>query len=129
MVAYNFKSAFHASICFGWKRQTVRSSGKKRHARPGERVQIYADLRTKHARKLIPDPVCSRVDTIVITVDDFCRDNIEDIVINGIPLTDAEQESFAQADGFESLKHFGRFWRLTHGLGRFEGVVIHWERD
>ncbi|MEO8684921.1 MAG: ASCH domain-containing protein [Devosia sp.] len=127
MVAYNFKSAFHGAIIFGAKRQTVRHAGKKRHARPGERVQIYKGLRTKDAAKLIPDPVCKRIDAIMIVVGREHPNDIGAIEINGIPLDAAEAEDFARRDGFGNLAQFGRFWRVTHGAGRFEGVVIVWE--
>lgn len=127
MVAYNFKTAFHDSIRSGIKRQTVRHAGKKRHARPGERVQIYQGLRTKAAAKLIPDPVCVRVDAIMILVGREYENDIGAIRINGIPLILGEANDFALRDGFDSLAQFGRFWRITHGEGRFEGVVVVWE--
>jgi hypothetical protein len=126
MVAYNFKSAFHRRIQDGSKGQTVRHAGKKRHARPGEPVQLYKGLRTKHAAKLIPDPICKRVDAIAILVGREYPNDIGGIEINGIPLTPAEAEEFARRDGFDGLAQFGRFWRITHGAGRFEGVVIVW---
>jgi len=125
MVAYNFKTAFHRQLIAGTKRQTVRHSGGKRHARPGDLVQIYTGMRTKAAHKLIPDVVCTRTDHIVIDVDPRSHDGIAGISINGIPLKYEEMQAFAMADGFDSLEIFGRFWSLTHGAGRFDGVVIH----
>lgn len=129
MVAYNFKSAFHEQLQDGTKRQTVRHAGAKRHARPGEPVQIYAGLRTKHARKLIDDPICRTVDHIVIMVDRSAANGIATIEINGIPLSREQMVAFAEADGFAGLNQFGAFWRFTHGEGRFEGVVIRWEPE
>jgi len=33
---------------------------------------------------------------------------------------------FATSDGFSSHSDFSHFWRETHGLGLFEGVLIKW---
>jgi hypothetical protein len=132
MVAYNFKTAFHGPIKAGTKRQTVRAHGRKRHARPGEPVQIYAGLRTRSAAKLIEDPTCIGVDEIIILVDRSAPQKIAAVEINGIPLDRSEMEAFAVADGFfpigdhPALEVFGRFWLATHGEGRFDGVVIRW---
>jgi hypothetical protein len=126
MVAYNFKSAFHERLIDGTKRQTVRHQGGRRHARPGEPVQIYTGMRTKHARKLIDDPLCLGIDSIVIQVGRRAEDCVAGIEINGIPLSRAEMATFAVADGFDGLAQFGRFWLMTHGEGQFEGVVIRW---
>lgn len=126
MVAYNFKSAFIDQIYARTKRQTVRHQGGKRHARPGEPVQLYRGLRTKHARKIIPDPICTRVAQIVIPVAPHFENCVGGIEIDGIPLTDQEMADFAWADGFASLRLFGRFWLATHGAGVFTGVVIYW---
>lgn len=127
MVAYNFKSGFVDRIHSGSKRQTVRRKGGKRHARPGEAVQIYRGLRTVHARKIIPHPICIGVDDIVILVDGEAQNHIAYVEINGRRLSDDELEAFAWADGFLNARHFGRFWWMTHGAGLFEGVVIRWE--
>lgn len=59
-----------------------------------------------------------------------------DITINGIHLSHAQQRVFAVADGFGNppagispVDYMGRWWAATHGEGRFDGVVIHWERQ
>jgi hypothetical protein len=127
MVAYSFKSAFVDRIYSGSKLQTVRRKGAKRHARPGEPVQIYQGLRTRNARKIIPDPTCVGIDDIEILVDFDADDHVGYIEINGKRLDQAEREAFAWADGFISMRAFGRFWWVTHGAGLFEGVVIRWE--
>ncbi|MEJ0016825.1 MAG: ASCH domain-containing protein [Acetobacteraceae bacterium] len=48
MVAYSFKRDFAAPILAGIKRQTIRAD-RRRHARPGEVLQLYTGMRTKHA--------------------------------------------------------------------------------
>ena len=68
MVALSFKAQFAPPIVAGIKRQTVRA-GRKRPPRAGERLQLYVGMRTKHCRKIIPDPICTEVSLIVIEVD------------------------------------------------------------
>lgn len=126
MVAYNFKPSFAPRIIDRTKQQTVRHAGKKRHARPGELVQLYTGLRTRAAQKIIDDPMCVAVDHIIIPVDASFHHRVGTIEINGAPLELEAAAAFAIADGFPDLMHFGRFWLLTHGEGRFEGVVVRW---
>ncbi|QXN68023.1 hypothetical protein [Microcystis phage Mwe-Yong1] len=127
MVAYNFKTAFVPDIQSFRKRQTVRRNGAKRHARPGERVQLYQGLRTRFAQKIIDDPVCVGVDDITIEVSTDVETRIGWIEINGQQLDADAMQAFALADGFRGLPVFGRFWMLTHGAGLFFGVVIRWD--
>ena len=57
MVAYSFKSQFEEPIVAREKRQTVRGF-RKRHARPGEPIQLYVGMRTRNCRKILtPDPI------------------------------------------------------------------------
>lgn len=46
MVAYNFQARFAAAIEAGEKAITIRSIGRRRHARNGERLQLYTGQRT-----------------------------------------------------------------------------------
>lgn len=147
MVAYSFAPEFHHLVAALVKRQTVRAH-RKRHARPGEPVQLYAAMRTKHCRKLVEaDPICLAVRPIEIVVSDLLPDLIASIAIEGQQLARAEIEAFATADGFGPIdfkgwqrgrddkgnlvpatarSNMGEFWRARHGLGRFEGVLITW---
>lgn len=137
MVAYNFNSAFVSQIEARTKRQTVRAH-RRRHARPGEDVQLYTGMRTKQCRKLVsPDPICTRNDEIRIIRRDGFR-----IELNHIPLSDRELHNFALLDGFDPIRQWPhlpemhafdpvelmrRFWAIAHpGHGDFEGVVIYW---
>ena len=52
MVAYSFNSRFEVAIREGWKTQTIRA-GRKRHARPGEMLQLFCGMRTAHCRKAL----------------------------------------------------------------------------
>lgn len=133
MVAYNFKSAFINGIVFGEKRQTIRRD-RKRHARPGEPVQLYTGMRTKHCRKLIhPDPVCVGCDDITLRLGHQAGEPVQDILINRIPLSAEEFDTFAVADGFRADGQFGpsqvmaMWWRRIHHTELFVGVLLRWE--
>lgn len=140
MVAYSFRPMFGHQVSSLTKRQTVRAD-RKRHARPGEPVQLYQGMRTRDCVKLVdPDPICSRVRSIEIAVTDLMPVAIVSIAIEGIPLQREEIELFCRADGFApscvrefwllgdtARENMGSFWLHHHGVGRFEGVLIEWE--
>lgn len=140
MVAYSFKPSFARQVEQLTKLQTIRLP-RKRHARPGEPLQLYAGMRTRACRKLVdPDPICRAVNPIKIHMVGSVIILIE---IGPVPIDDRDQlEQFARDDGFDpkywhspqtmppgitALKLMGRWWRDTHGLERFEGVLIQWE--
>ena len=133
MVAYNFQKQFVAEIQAGKKHQTIRAHRKNnRHARVGERLQLYCGLRNKNCQKLFDkDPICRGVDNVEIHITDGGK--IELIVLNGRNLTSNEIEEFAKADGFMAANGLtardamGEFFLDYHGAGRFEGCVIKWE--
>lgn len=137
MVAYSFAPQFVAPIEARTKLQTVRGN-RRRHARPGEPVQLYTAMRTKYCRKIVDvDPVCIRLWDIRIAVDASERRVIGAITLEGALLDHAEMEAFAQADGFvadaqaSALRRMGEFWLKAHApLGNeflFEGVCVRWE--
>lgn len=133
MVAYSFNSRFHDAVSSGRKTQTVRAN-RKRHARVGEPVQLYAAMRTRHCRKLVnSDPICTTVSIVEIEIVPNLSNRLQSLTIDGVALTDNEIEDFALADGFQATllttarQQMGRFWSLNHGAGRFEGVLIKWE--
>lgn len=130
MVAYSFKRQFIDRIQEGTKRQTIRAE-RKRHARPGEPVQIYYALRTKHARKLLdPDPVCLSVQRVIldfrgqaVTVEDF---NAPRALVYRKP---EDLDAFARADGFTDWVAMQAFWQEGHEgaeLTSWQGVLIKW---
>ena len=134
MVAYSFQRMFVPAIETGLKRQTIRAA-RKRHARPGEMIQLYTGMRTKACRKIIPDPECRRVDDIEIMVGDDRAPLISMIAINGCHLDDVQMESFAHSDGFNlnpgrpALEYMSLFWLQRHGSGLFTGKLIHWNPE
>ena len=130
MVAYSFKRQFIEPIKRRTKCQTIRAD-RKRHARPGEPMQLYYALRTKHAIKLLdPDPVCVSVEKLLfdfraqcVTVQAF--DGPYARIYKG-----AKLEAFAQSDGFASWREMQAFWQEGHEgaeLTSWQGVLIKWE--
>lgn len=142
MVAYSFKARFADPILHGLgvpagprrispKRQTVRAISKKRHARPGEIVQLYTGLRTKQAKKL-GEAVCTRTASIRIQFEDSngpFHDSIGIyIYLDGDLLDEDATCTFARNDGFLSINDFMMFWENNHGIEKpFEGIIIYWE--
>tara|TARA_R110000868_G_scaffold230335_2_gene483465 strand:+ start:4663 stop:5079 length:417 start_codon:yes stop_codon:yes gene_type:complete len=133
MVAYSFAPQFIEPVATLNKLQTVRGF-RKRHALPGEAIQLYTAMRTKFCRKLVtPDPICRDVRHIRIALDTAHPLLISAIVVEGVALDDEEIEEFAEADGFGALlfdgwarRRMGQFWFKHHQWNIFEGVVIRW---
>jgi hypothetical protein len=146
MVAYSFNTAFVADIEARRKRQTIRLP-RKRHARPGERVQLFQGMRTRQCRKIIPDPVCIGLDDVRFDLRRASAIPVElaatvTFEVNGIPLIGAAADDYARGDGFRGLppaewpvpaaglapfNHMALWWASIHGPVLFEGVAIRWE--
>lgn len=148
MVAYSFKAQFVAPICVGLsidlytirhipiaagveirpKRQTIRGRGLRRHARPGEIVQLYYAQRSKNCHK-IGEARCISAQDILLSYNKI-EIAPDDPDWREIRTRDGLDE-FAQADGFSDWKEMQEFWRKEHGdtLTRrpFPGVLIQWE--
>ena len=140
MVAYSFKRFFAPQIEAGIKRQTVRAD-RRRHARPGEALQLFTGMRTRHCRKIRPDAICTSIEPVSILIVDGL---IQTILVADRLLDDAEMEQFAREDGFApehfnepsgylaatALENMETFWLdnhgVTHGAGPFHGVLIKW---
>ena len=122
MVAYSFKTRFEMPIRVGWKTQTIRAE-RKRHACPGEMLQLFCGMRTAQCRKICPDVRCIEVMKIVISFDG--DGVIERIVTDGVPVRDLD--SFATRDGFTDANDMANFWRTEHApVGLWHGVLIEW---
>lgn len=105
------------------KRQTIRAH-RRRHARPGEELQLYCGQRTKGCF-LIGKARCVGAESIRLL---FGRRT--DVIINRVPInpTDANLDKFARADGFADWNALREFWSEEHGaIERFDGVIIYWE--
>lgn len=124
MVAYSFKKQFAPRILDGSKRQTIRGH-RKRHAWPGERLQLFTGMRTKYCKKILePDPLCLAVLPVWIDVPrciEPCRLQLADGPAQWL------DDGFAIADGFDNALAMIGFWLKSHGPGRFDGVLIRWE--
>lgn len=121
MVAYSFKAVFAPRILDGSKRQTVRAD-RRLDARPGEQLQLYTGMRTKHC-KLIARTICVAVLPIVI---DMSAGRQPGIMLDGRPI-EIGLDQFARLDGFEDWGDMATFWMDNHpGIERFEGVLIQW---
>ncbi|MDO9443068.1 MAG: hypothetical protein Q7T73_19485 [Beijerinckiaceae bacterium] len=120
MVAYSFKKQFGPPILAGTKAQTIRAD-RKRHARPGEELQLYTGMRTRQCRLIARVPCITvypcRLDfglRMVFANDRWIR-------------TDKDLDAFAVLDGFRSWDVMGAFWRAEHpDVSAFEGVLIRW---
>ena len=126
MVAYSFKSQFEGALRAGDKAQTIRALGKRRHARPGELVQVYVGMRTKDCRLLFQSE-CLEVLPITMAKTETPRllsASILDVVLDGKLLILDEVHQLALADGFPNRQAFYDFF-----CGRlpFEGVLIKWQ--
>ncbi|AJP73146.1 hypothetical protein [Sphingomonas hengshuiensis] len=132
MVAYSFAPMFAEAVASLAKRQTVRAF-RKRHARPGEALQLYTSMRTRSCRKLLAvDPVCVDLRHILIA-----HGALQPLFISieGRDLDRDEIEAFAIADGFGggaepdglAADRMADFWLRHHGAESFGGVVIRWE--
>ena len=115
MPAINFQDRFASMVQDGSKRQTIRRE-RRRPIRPGDRLVLYAGLRTKKARKLLEDK-CKRASKIEI--------GERYVKVDGNLLDPLERTALAVADGFLGPAGFYEFFRERYGLP-FKGVLIGW---
>lgn len=130
MVAYSFKMRFAPPILLGlelgplvagMKRQTIRAD-RRRHARPGEEVQLYTGMRTRSCR-LLGRPRCTAVEAIRLLL------GTAEICLGADRLVRAaELDAFAVADGFGDFADLRDFWGAAHPeVDDFTGQLIRWE--
>jgi hypothetical protein len=130
MVAYNFQPMFELPIVALAKLGTIRKAGTRRHARPGEKLQLYTGMRTRSCR-LMATATCSANDRIRISFEHYV------IVIGQHPnavrlvvIDDAHMhlvDNFARADGFGDFAEMKAFWLRAHGPDDFDGRWIQWD--
>jgi len=118
VVAYSFKGRFADAVQSGEKRQTIRANGKRRHAQPGDKLQLYTGMRTKACRKL-RDAVCHDVCPITIYPDKVFTFKPQEIHLR------EQLENLARSDGFSSWAEMRDWFDETHGLP-FTGTMIRW---
>lgn len=133
MVAYSFNPRFVEPIRQGFKTQTIRAHGRRRHARPGELLQLYSGMRTAHCQRILPDVPCLELMEVEIQ---FRAGEITRIVTDGVPVCDLD--AFAIRDGFADAVDMWAFWHDHHPqaveaatggiMVAFRGVLIEWAR-
>lgn len=116
MVAYNFQARFADAVENGLKRQTIRARGKRRHAKPGDAIQLYTGMRTKSCRKL-GDATC--LASVAIVIDRNA------LIIAGTSVYGWHRTCRARDDGFDSFDSMVDWFEQTHGLP-FRGELIKW---
>jgi hypothetical protein len=115
MVLYGFKKQFALLVESGAKQHTIRDLRKDgRHAKPGDKLQLYTGLRTKVCRKLL-DAECW--DTFSITIASANRF----VWVNDIQLSPDQLAQLIHGDGFASAFDFWAFFPTAH-----ERVLICW---
>jgi hypothetical protein len=122
MVAYSFQRQFAEPILAGTKGGTIRAD-RRRHARPGEELQLYVGMRTKQCR-LVARKTCLAVDPLTIN---FVAWRVGYVIAGACCLRrPAELDAFAVFDGFASFAEMAEFWSKTHGVHVFRGWHIRW---
>jgi hypothetical protein len=144
MVAYSFQKMFAEDIRFGFKTHTVRDE-RKRHARPGEMLQLYTGMRTKHCRPITGERKAVAVLPITLRFEEPCR--LVEVLVNG---DERDPRLFAEADGFAgwafplpgdwfadgkgrrtniATECMGAFWRRSRRafIPEWSGCLIEWE--
>ena len=117
MVAFNFQERFAGLVASRIKKQTIRQT---KRAKPGDRIQLYAGMRTKKCRKLVdPDPVCTVVDYVSIRP--------EYLTLGDTRKHPGDADDFAVRDGFEGYDDMVEWFRETYGSPYFQGYVHAWE--
>lgn len=128
MVAYSFKTLFALPIIAKTKRHTIRDqrTGRSRHARPGEALQLYTGMRTRQCR-MIGLATCESVSRIAL---DFVNGvvNMPEAAPGGISYHwPGQLDGFARADGFANWSELAAFWKTEHSEIRiYVGVIIGW---
>jgi len=123
MVAYSFRARLREPILVGAKRQSIRAD-RKRHARPGEQLQLYTGMRTRECA-IIARALCSQVMPVRIDVDG-CRIEVGDR--EAAMTSPGHLDAFAQCDDFMEWPDMQTFWRLEHPEAPvFSGILIRWE--
>ena len=88
MVAYSFRPRFIEPILGGRKRQTIRAIGRRRHARPGDPLQLYAGMRTRNCR-LIGRAIC--IDVVEVGLRFAEDEDFEGVITNPASIVDRDE--------------------------------------
>lgn len=121
MVAYSFQPRFEEPILAGTKGGTIRAD-RKRHARPGEEMQLYTGMRSRECR-LIARRTCLAIEPIWLW---FGREPA--VRLGARHFANAQDlNDFAGFDGFANWLELERFWRDGYeSVWGWEGWHIRW---
>lgn len=127
MPAYNFKPQFAELIRNRQKRHTIRARGKRKPPKVDDTLHLYTGMRTSECRK-IGEFRCSGVAMITIDTE---RRQVRVPRMIGVTLTmweldQAEVDSLAKFDGFESTDAFFAWFQANHGKS-LSGYLIFWD--
>lgn len=119
-----FKPQFAPLVEAGTKCQTVRPK-PKRMPSPGDRISLrmWTGKPYRSKQRLLRESEIVQVQRIWFNGVTILLDDLK--AENGL-LPRAEEEAFARADGFESLKAMAEWFEANHGLP-FDGIVIKWK--
>jgi len=122
MPALSFKAQFAPLVESGQKRQTIRA-WRKRPIKVGQRLYLYAGMRTKACRKL-GESECT--EAIPIEIQGYSWDaRLGQVVLwHEFLLWQYEVRQIAVADGFETVEEFFKFF--SPDGEKFEGQLIKW---
>lgn len=146
MVAYSFQKRFAEAIVEGRKRQTIRAN-RKRHARPGEELQLYVGMRTRQCRLLLRTRCAGVYPIVMCPLRDWAwigegysdgrqgkSFDAKEVGLDQFDLTGrfvaAHLPGLAYADGFSNWPQMRHFWFEQHEKARdgraFIGVLVTW---
>ena len=118
MVAYNFMKSLAPLVEAGVKSHTIRNNNRNgRHAKVGDKLQLYTGMRTKSCRKL-RDTICLAIHEIKI------ENPAVRILIDSawVELSASQVLQLAIADGFASIDEFFNYFTEPRDL-----VLIVWD--
>jgi hypothetical protein len=86
------------------------------------RIDLFANVRQKTMRLIFRAPV-----TCVEDIEILVGATAMKVRVNDQPLDGTELTVLAIRDGFENAIDMHEFWLDEHGLGSFDGQIIHWD--
>lgn len=117
-------SVFIDKILAGEKRQTIRrASPKWQNVKAGDKLTLYAGLRTKQCRKL-GEAILESITPIMI--DTECDNVAVETPLGDFNLDLPALNDLVARDGFISNDEFFKFFCLNYKVGRFKMFVIRW---
>lgn len=128
MVALNFHADFAPKVEDGSKPHTFRVEGKRPPPRVGQTLHLYTRMRHPGCRLLKAVP-CTRVQRMAVKIVETPVGTFAERTIDGNPMTMAQNEAFAIADGFANWAAFVAWLRTAHEIpahGIVRGYLIWW---